>query len=624
MTERLHITFFGTYDERLHPRVQVLKEGLVAAGHEVDVVNVPLRFDTAARVQLASQPWRAPLFVLRVLTTWARLLGRSRRVKRPDVVVVGYLGHFDVHLARWRWRKAHVVLDHMVSLADTIRDRGIDRSPLLVKALTRADRAATRQADTVVVDTDEQVDSIAEAHRAKVVVVPVGAPQAWFDAGATAPPPAPADDGGPLRVVFFGLYTPLQGAPTIGEAIGKLADRDVEWTMIGSGQDYEATRAAATAAHDQVTWSAWVEADELPDVVSRHDVCLGIFGTGAKAQRVVPNKVYQGAAAGCAIVTSASAPQQGALGDAGVYVTPGDADELAATLARLVDDRSELARLRRAARDAAERRFTARAVTKSLSAALLAAHHEQMSQTQRRLPPLPPNAALRWDLVHRRVDQVSPASVLELGVGQGAVAARLAARAAYVGVEPDATSRATAQARIGDADRVVADLAELDAGQTFDLACAFEVLEHIPDDKGVLAEWVERVRPGGHVLVSVPAEPDRFGPADELAGHLRRYTAADLAGLFESAGLDVVSVDHYGFPLGNVLEAGRNIIGKRHLGRATTPESAAERTAGSGRHLQPPAWSGIVIWWATAPFRALQRRFPRRGTGLVGLARRPN
>jgi glycosyltransferase involved in cell wall biosynthesis len=625
VSERVRITFFGTYDERLHPRVRVLKEGLVAAGHEVREVNVPLRFGTAARVRLASQPWRAPALALRVLAAWTRLLVRSRRVRRPEVVVVGYLGQFDVHLARLRWRRAHLVLDHMVSLADTVRDRGIDGSALVLRLLTWTDRAATRQADTVMVDTEAQVTGIAEAHRSKVLIVPVGAPEAWFTARAVPDADADAADGvKPLRVVFYGLYTPLQGTPTIGEAIGLLADRDIEWTMIGAGQDLAATRDAAAGAAGRVRWVDWVDADDLPAIVNGHDVCLGIFGTGPKALRVVPNKVYQGAAAGCAIVTSGSEPQRASLGEAAVYVAPGRADELARALARLDDDRTELSHLRRAARDAAERRYTAGRVTQGLSAALVAAHHERMSSSHRRFPPLPPNAALRWDLVHRHLDRVRPASVLELGIGQGAVATRLAARADYVGVEPDATSRATAQSRLGDTGRVVADLAEVDAGRPFDLVCAFEVLEHIADDKGVLADWVERLRPGGHVLVSVPAEPDRYGPFDKLVGHFRRYAVDDLAGLFESAGLEVVSIDHYGFPLGNVLEAGRNLIGKRRLAKSTTTKDLAERTASSGRNLQPPQWSGAAIWWGSAPFRGLQRRFPGRGTGLLGVARRPD
>ena len=121
---------------------------------------------------------------------------------------------------------------------------------------------------------------------------------------------------------------------------------------------------------------------------------------------------------------------------------------------------------------------------------------------------------------------------------------------------------------------------------------AFEVLEHIDDDAGVLTTWVEHVRPGGHVLVSVPADPERFGPADELAGHFRRHTPDTLSALFTSAGLETVTVDHYGFPLGVALEAGRNTIARRRLAAQAQPSDVEARTAGSGRHLQPPSWAG--------------------------------
>ena len=171
-------------------------------------------------------------------------------------------------------------------------------------------------------------------------MVAVGAPAAWF---AAARPPPTSD--GPLRVVFFGLYTPLQGAPVIGAALGVLAGAPVAVTMVGTGQDEAETKAAA-AANPAVRWLDWVPAAELPALVAGHDVCLGIFGTGDKALRVVPNKVFQGAAAGCAVVTSDTPPQRRALGDAAVLVPPGDPAALAEALRRLAADRAELARLR--------------------------------------------------------------------------------------------------------------------------------------------------------------------------------------------------------------------------------------------------------------------------------------
>ena len=615
-----HVAFFGTYDERRHPRVRVLREGLIDHGYEVSVANVPLDLDTAGRVRLASRPWRSPQFFVHMLAAWARLLWRSRGIHGPDAVVVGYLGHFDIHLARCRWPRARIVLDHMVSLADTVRDRGLDRLSPVVRALDVVDRAAIAQADIIVVDTAEHLRLLAYRHRSKAIVVPVGAPNAWFDARDHRTRSASGAQR-PLGVVFFGLFTPLQGTPTIGRAIYGLADRDIRWTIIGNGQDHEATKLAAGDA--EVTWVDWVEAEDLPGMVADHEICLGIFGTGPKARRVVPNKAYQGAAAGCALVTADTPAQRAALGDAALYTPPGDADSLARVIGALADDASAVMERRRAAAALATRAFTPAAVVAGLVDALSSAHDDHVPRPMPIRPPLPPNAALRWDIVSRHVESIGPASILECGAGQGAVAARLSLRAKYVGIEPDPTSRATAASRVARGARLLASVDELADDESYDLLCAFEVLEHLEDDKGALARWIERLQPGGHVLVSVPADSERFGAHDELAGHLRRYSTDALCSLFEAVGLVTLSVEHYGFPLGVLLEIGRNSVASRRLGSGDEPSDLASRTARSGRHLQPPAWTGAAIWWTTAPFRHLQRRFPDRGTGLVGVARRP-
>jgi glycosyltransferase involved in cell wall biosynthesis len=352
---------FGTYDTSMHPRIGIIGEGLRAAGLDVAECNAPLGLDTATRVDMLARPWRAPALLGRLAGRWITLARAARRRPRPDVVIVGYLGHFDVHLARILFRRAPIVLDHLVGASDTGRDRRLDGGPR--QAILRLiDSAALRAADVIVVDTDEHLAALPARHRARALVVPVGAPPAWL---AAARPHAASD--GPLRVVFFGLYTPLQGTPVIGAALAKLAGSPIETTMIGNGQDLAETRSAASA-NTAVSWRDWVPAAELPSIVAGHDVCLGIFGTGEKARRVVPNKVFQGAAAGCAIVTSDTVPQRRALGDAALLVPPGDPEALAAALLRLADDRAELARLRRAARELALGQFApARVVAPLLS-----------------------------------------------------------------------------------------------------------------------------------------------------------------------------------------------------------------------------------------------------------------
>ncbi len=358
---RLRILGFGTYDTARHPRAGVVLAGLRARGADVVEANAPLRMSTAERVAMLGRPWQAHRLVRQILSQWWTIGRRGRYLAqqgRPDAVVVGYLGHFDVMLARLLFPRSTIVLDLLIFAADTARDRRMP-SGVRLWLLGRLDATAAACADVVMVDTAEQAAMLPTRQRHKAVVVPVGASAEWFAApsGSTAPE---------LRVVFFGLFTPLQGTTVIGEALAKLAGRaDIHVTMIGTGQDSEAARSAA-ALNRQITWLDWVAADRLPQLVAEHDICLGIFGTGPKAQRVVPNKVYQGAAAGCAIVTSDTAPQRRALGDAAVFVPAGNPAALADALGALADDRPRLAALRDTSAALATREFSGPAIVEPL------------------------------------------------------------------------------------------------------------------------------------------------------------------------------------------------------------------------------------------------------------------
>lgn len=367
----MRILGFGTYDVRSHPRVGVLLEGLRERGFAVREVDEPLGVGTAQRVKSLTSPASALRFAAAIAGKWARLIRRAsayRRKNRPDAVLVGYLGHFDVLLARVLFPRTPIVLDHLIFASDTAKDRGLSGGGvvgrLAYRLLEGIDRTALAAADVVVLDTDDHRALLPRRARGKEVVVPVGAPKRWFDAGDRArrirgEAPGPAEnariaggearkegngEGGesPLSVVFFGLFTPLQGAPTIARALAVLDGRGVriDVTLIGDGQDAAAVREALPPGENvRVSWIDWVDSEELPDVVAGHDVCLGIFGTSGKARRVVPNKVYQGIAAGCVVVTSDTPPQRRILGGGARFVEPGDALALADALEALAQER---------------------------------------------------------------------------------------------------------------------------------------------------------------------------------------------------------------------------------------------------------------------------------------------
>ncbi|WP_456845054.1 class I SAM-dependent methyltransferase [Cellulomonas sp. P5_C6] len=240
------------------------------------------------------------------------------------------------------------------------------------------------------------------------------------------------------------------------------------------------------------------------------------------------------------------------------------------------------------------------------------------------LPPLTWMGTLRWPLVERAMAQEPrTASVLELGCGQGALGARLARTFdSYTGVEPDQSSAQVAQARVEPwGGRVVPDLA--DAGSGAQIVCAFEVLEHIEDDRAALAGWLTHAAPGALCVFSVPADPHRFSTTDRLVGHYRRYTDDDLGGLLTSVGLVDVRLRRYGYPVAYALEDARNLAATRRLtGEGADQESMDERSHGSGRLFQPHRpWEGTLRQVATKPFRVWQDAVPGRGPCLVASGR---
>jgi SAM-dependent methyltransferase len=220
---------------------------------------------------------------------------------------------------------------------------------------------------------------------------------------------------------------------------------------------------------------------------------------------------------------------------------------------------------------------------------------------------------LRFDRIRALLPDTAD-SVLEIGCGEGAAGYRLARRYRYLGLEPDQESAAVAARRLAGVGEVRCAEASSVVGQQFDLVCAFEVLEHLADDRAALRSWRALVRPGGHLLISVPAHAARFGPADDAVGHYRRYEPAALRSLLTESGLGNVRLVMYGAPLGYLIEAGRN----RSLARQTNALSREQRTAASGRLLQPrrPVVAAVTAA-AVAPFAVVQRAFPRRGVGIV-------
>jgi SAM-dependent methyltransferase len=93
----------------------------------------------------------------------------------------------------------------------------------------------------------------------------------------------------------------------------------------------------------------------------------------------------------------------------------------------------------------------------------------------------------------------------------------------------DISAPAVAKLRGRGAQAVVGKVTRLPfADGSFDLVCAFDIIEHVDDDEGALSEVSRIARPGGLILTSMPLHPALWTSFDEFVGHKRRYEPPEL------------------------------------------------------------------------------------------------
>lgn len=149
-------------------------------------------------------------------------------------------------------------------------------------------------------------------------------------------------------------------------------------------------------------------------------------------------------------------------------------------------------------------------------------------------------------LIRAWLDRYAPrdAMILDGGCGTGANLELLQRYGAAIGV--DISDQAIAFCRARGIQRAFnASLNELPfPSNLFDLAISFEVICNIADDQSAFAEIARVLKPGGRLIVQVPAYQWLWGTHDVAVGHQRRYSARELRGKLTRAGMAVERLTH--------------------------------------------------------------------------------
>lgn len=295
-------------------------------------------------------------------STWRQRIDATLRFmrlgRRGEVV---FLSEMSIQYALLAWIVAKIggavlVVDGFIGLHETrVLDWKRYRSGSLVARLLWAlDWLAFQLADFYVVDTDvrgkKAVAAFGKTRAPRVFNLPVGAPK-WARSSARDDSGLPTKAGKSsekLHLLHYGNYAPLHGVPIVLESLALLSDagRAVHLTLVGEGEDkglaLETARNLGILEH--CTFVNRVSERSLLPYLWECDAMLGVFGESEKAASVIPNKVWQGLAAGVPVITRGSGAYDEIreyVGEQLVEVAPGDPAALADAIGAISSDRDD-------------------------------------------------------------------------------------------------------------------------------------------------------------------------------------------------------------------------------------------------------------------------------------------
>lgn len=209
--------------------------------------------------------------------------------------------------------------------------------------------------------------------------------------------------------------------------------------------------------------------------------------------------------------------------------------------------------------------------------------------------------------IARYADLPKGAAILEIGCGTGHNLPMLGAFGSVDAIEIDPTAGAIAARRLGRAvgNAPLPDLDGVPDGK-YDLIAVLDVIEHVADDVAALQAMARRLKPGGRILITVPAHRWMWSAHDVVNHHHRRYSKKMLTNALSAAGLGWQKLRYFNsllFPAAVAARLAGKLTGKDDSDDSPPAKPlnwAFEKIFGLERHLLgrvplPPGLSIIVL-----------------------------
>lgn len=300
-------------------------------------------------------------------------------LKHPDksCVYIPYPAIFIAALLSWlpsRQQPKRLVLDAFISIYDTVViDRQfIATGHILAKILYSIERRAFKNCTAVIVDTQQNAVYFSELFKLPLQHF-VAIPLSTEESGLAIPPYVLAKKKSTITILFVGTLIPLHGIEVILGAIKRLSARkNIVFKVIGSGQMSALITEFIQQNAVSLIWiKEWYSHARILQEIAAADICLGIFGSTAKAQRVCPLKLYAYAACGRAVITADTPCLRSLHAEAAFTLIPaGSSQALVSAIEVLLIHPQLLQTQAKLARDFYRQRLTNQAALKHLISVL--------------------------------------------------------------------------------------------------------------------------------------------------------------------------------------------------------------------------------------------------------------
>jgi len=231
----------------------------------------------------------------------------------------------------------------------------------------------------------------------------------------------------------------------------------------------------------------------------------------------------------------------------------------------------------------------------------------------------------RRAIVRRMLAEIAPPGtgrrIVDVGCGTGANIASLADAYVCHGIDPSAEGIALARQRF-PAVKFTCGLAPEAFGpeeRDADVLLAMDVMEHVPDDFLFASSLLAALKPGGHLLITVPADAALWSAHDEAFGHYRRYSRERLERVWCDLPVTPLLVSHAMARLYPVVRAVRawNRGRGQAAGHAGTDFTMPPAPVNAALEWLLAGESSRLVATLSNPARAY-----RRGVSLIAILRR--